>query len=240
MSSNSSNAGPGGMTTVGAKMLVAVTGVALILFVLAHMLGNLQIFLGATALNEYAHKLQSMGPLLWVARIGLLAVFVTHVALTLALTRRNAAARGELASNELQIRASGERYINGYAYQTATSASRFMIHTGILVLLFVIYHLVHFTISPDQSALNSGAEIPDVYAMVVQGFSNTAVAAIYILCQLVLAAHIFHGASSCLQTLGLRTRTTKSGVSKLGILLATVVAVGNISIPVAVMAGVLG
>ena len=232
MGSNSRNAVPGGLTTVGAKMLVAITGIALILFVIAHMLGNLQFHLGAEALDSYAKKLKDMGPLLWVARIGLLAVFVTHVGLTLVLTRRNSQARGTLASTEPQIRATGERYVNGYDYETATTASRFMVHTGLLILLFVIYHLMHFTIMPDPSIAHG-----KVHQMVQSGFQAPLTSAIYILAQLMLASHIYHGASSSLQTLGLRTDSTKAGVSKLGILVAIIVAVGNISIPAAVLAG---
>jgi succinate dehydrogenase / fumarate reductase cytochrome b subunit len=238
MSSNSSSSVPGGITTVGAKMLVALTGMALILFVIAHMLGNLQIFLPGEELNEYAHKLKSMGPLLWVARIGLLSVFVCHVGLTIALTRRNAKARGDLSSNEIQIRAIGERYVHGYAYETATTASRFMIHTGMMILLFVIYHLLHFTISPEHTPIQ-GNDLIDVKAMVIQGFSNPLVAAIYIVAQLALAAHIYHGASSAMQTLGLRINSTKYGISKAGLLLAVVIALGNISIPVCVLAGII-
>ncbi len=233
MSSSSSNRLPGGLTTVGAKMLVALTGIALILFVIAHMLGNLQIFLGAESLNEYAHKLKSMGPLLWVARIGLLAVFLTHIGLTLALTKRNASARGPSAA-ESPSNALGERYRDGYGYQTATSASRYMIHTGLLILAFVIYHLVHFTIAPDTTALGTEG---NVYAMVIKGFSQPLIAAIYIVAQLMLASHIYHGASSCLQTLGLRTPSTKPAISKAGLLLATVIAIGNLSIPLAVLTG---
>lgn len=238
MSSNSSSSVPGGMTTVGAKMLVALTGMALILFVIAHMLGNLQIFLPGEELNQYAHKLKSMGPLLWIARIGLLSVFVCHVGLTIALTRRNAKARGDLSSNEIQIRATGERYVNGYTYETATTASRFMIHTGIMILLFVIYHVLHFTISPEHIP-TQGEDLVDVKTMVIQGFSNTVVAAVYIIAQLALAAHIYHGTSSAMQTLGLRINSTKSGISKAGLLLAVVIATGNISIPVCVLADII-
>ncbi len=238
MSSNSSNRGPGGLTTVGAKMLVALTGIGLILFVIAHMLGNLQIFLGPEALNNYAHKLKSMGPLLWVARIGLLAIFVTHLGLTLALTRRNTKARGGSVA-EPQIKITGERYLNGYAYETATTASRYMIHTGILILIFVVYHLLHFTVMPDETVLMPTSELPNVYGMVIDGFENAGIASLYILAQLALASHIYHGASSCLQTLGLRTNTTKAGISKLGLLLALLIGLGNISIPIAVLANLI-
>ena len=238
MSSNSSNSVPCGMTTVGAKMLVALTGMALILFVIAHMLGNLQVFLPGDELNQYAHKLKSMGPLLWVARIGLLSVFVCHVGLTIALTRRNAKARGALSSNEIQIRATGERYVNGYSYETATTASRFMIHTGIVIFLFVIYHLLHFTISPDHPPV-AGDELIDVKAMVIEGFSHSIVAGVYIIAQLALAAHIYHGAASALQTLGLRTDSTKPAVSKAGILLAAIIGIGNISIPICVLTDII-
>lgn len=239
MSSNSNNSVPGGITTVGAKMLVALTGIALIIFVIAHMLGNLQIFLAGNELNEYAHKLKSMGPLLWVARIGLLAVFFTHVGLTIALTRRNAQARGQSASTEPQIRAAGERYVAGYTYQAATTPSRYMIHTGVLILLFVIYHLMHFTINPEHPGSSPMDGIFDVKAMVVDGFSNSIVSAVYILAQIVLACHIYHGATSSLQTLGLRMDSTKAGVNKLGFVLAAFIAIGNISIPICVMANLI-
>ena len=109
-----------------------------------------------------------------------------------------------------------------------------MIQTGLLILAFVVYHLVHFTFAPDTTALGTEG---NVYAMVIKGFSKPLIAAIYIIAQLILAAHIYHGASSCLQTLGLRTPSTKPAISKAGLLLAAVIALGNLSIPLAVLSG---
>lgn len=223
------------LTSVGTKMVVAITGIALILFVTAHMLGNLQIFAGADALNSYAVKLKSLGPLLWVARIGLLAVFVLHIVLTVKLSRANYAARGAAASVSPVASLVGERYSHPYKYSTATASSRFMILTGLLILLFVVYHLAHFTfhLFGEPPKLTAGKEL-DVFNMVVQGFRNPWINVTYISFQLVLGLHIYHGASSALQTLGLRIQISKNPINLCGIAIAGLITAGNISIPVAV------
>ena len=123
--------GTGPLASVLAKMGVAITGAGLILFVLAHMFGNLQVFLGPDTFNLYAYKMQHM-VLLWPARIGLLAIFVAHMGLVFLLTRQNSVARPVAYSSYEPIQ--------------STVASRYMLQTGIVILLFVVYHLLHFTL----------------------------------------------------------------------------------------------
>jgi succinate dehydrogenase / fumarate reductase, cytochrome b subunit len=234
------NNNPINVTSVGTKMLIAITGIALILFVLAHMMGNLQVFLGRESLNAYAAKLKSLGPLLWMARIGLLCVFSMHIILTIKLCRSNHRARGTAVSDSPIAGILGERYSHPYCYNTATASARFMIFSGVLILLFVIYHLAHFTfhqIGDPPPTISDGGF--DVYEMVIQGFSNTWISLSYICFQIVLGLHIYHGASSALQTLGLKIKTTKKPINLLGITLAAVITAGNVSIPLAVWMGLI-
>jgi succinate dehydrogenase / fumarate reductase cytochrome b subunit len=229
-------------TTVGAKLLVAVTGLALMGFVLAHMLGNLQIFLGQEALNAYGHFLQSNLELLWPARIGLLTVFVVHVALAVKL---------RLATQQART----SPYVFDRTIVTSRAA-RYMLVSGLLVLAFVLYHLAHFTLGWTQTATvvepASGKLVTmglrdlrdvnghhDVYSMVVLGFQNPLISGLYIVAQLLLASHLYHGASSVFQTLGVNNYRVNKILRWVGPVLATVVAVGNISIPVAVLSGLI-
>ena len=231
---------PLALTSVGTKILIAVTGAALILFVIAHMMGNLQIFLGRDSLNDYAAKLKSLGPLLWVARIGLLCVFVLHVVFTIKLSRANYRARGPTVSDSPIGGLLGERYSHQYRYKAATVSSRFMILSGLLILLFIVYHLAHFTFHKiGDKPIAIGEDDIDVYEMVILGFRNTWISVSYIFFQIVLGLHVYHGASSALQTLGLRMESSKKPVSFLGITLAVLIACGNISIPLAVWAGLI-
>ena len=228
------------LTSVGTKMLIAITGIALILFVVAHMMGNLQVFLGQESLNNYAAKLKSLGSLLWVARIGLLGVFGLHVALTIKLCRANQLARGGAVSDSSIAGLLGERYSHQYRYKTATVSSRFMVVSGLLILLFVGYHLAHFTFHQIGEPPKATADHRvDVYSMVIDGFGNTWISVTYICFQIVLGFHIYHGASSALHTLGLRIHSSKKPISFLGIAIAVLVTAGNISIPLAIWAGLI-
>jgi len=231
---------PPALTSVGTKMLIAVTGIALIFFVLAHMMGNLQVFAGRESLNTYAAKLKSLGPLLWGARFGLLCVFGLHIFLTIKLTRSNHQARGAVVADSPLAGFLGERYSNQYRYKTATASSRFMILSGLLILLFVIYHLAHFTFHQIGDPPNITADgVTDVYEMVVQGFRNPWISVSYICFQIVLGLHIYHGASSAFQTLGLKTGSSKKPLSFLGLTLALLLTCGNSSIPFAVWMGLI-
>lgn len=215
-------------TSVGRKMLVALTGLALLGFVLAHMLGNLQVFAGPDALNGYAAGLKSLGPILWAMRLGLLGVFVLHVALTLRLAAENKAARPA-------------RYAHDASVQ-ATSAAKTMVMSGLLVLAFVIYHLAHFTWGWVQSSnhalvetLTDGTTRHDVYSMVVLGFRQPLVAISYIVAMGLLCWHISHGVQSVFQTLGLANARTREGIRRTGYALAALIFVGNASMPLAVL-----
>lgn len=183
----------GGILTssLGQKSIVAITGVGLFGFVIAHLLGNLQFFLGPKALNDYAATLKSMPAILWPARIGLLAFFVAHIYFTISLKRKNMAARPV-----------------PYAYQNtiqATVASRTMAITGIVLLAYVLFHLAHFTFGwthPEQFHQLDPQGRHDVYAMVVAGFKNPLVSLFYVVAIGILSFHLSHGVASFFQTLG--------------------------------------
>ena len=159
-------------SSIGKKTVVAVTGIALVAFVIGHLLGNFTIFLGPEAINAYGAKLQSLGPILWAIRLGLLAILVGHIYFTMKLWQENKAARPQkyLASNPVGT----------------TVFARTMRLSGLIVLAFVIFHLAHFTVrvvDPSYATMHTtlnGIEVHDVYKMVVTGFSNGPVVLIYI------------------------------------------------------------
>lgn len=217
-------------STIGAKFLVAITGFMLIGFLLAHLAGNLLVFKGQDALNNYAKTLKDLGPGLWIMRIGLLAVFVIHIVLALKLAARNRAARPE-------------RYQFNSTVQ-ATVASRTMVLTGLLILAFVIYHLAHYTLGLVHTKngvnllhLTDRLGRQDVYSMVIAGFSNVWVTASYIIAQLILGVHLSHGASSVFQTLGWNSPRYWSLIRCVMMFIVFVIVAGNIAMPTAVLAG---
>jgi succinate dehydrogenase / fumarate reductase cytochrome b subunit len=231
-------AGYGGMSgwarfyrsSIGAKMIVALTGAALFLFVVVHMLGNLQVFLGRSVLNAYAQKLQQLPLLLWTARAGLLLFVGVHVVTAVRLHFANRAARPVA-------------YSHGDTVQ-ATITSRTMIWSGLTIAAFVVYHLLHFTFGVIDPAayrlteiLPDGSARHDVYSMVVLGFRNPLIAGSYILAMLLLAMHLHHGVSSLFQTLGLDPPRYRPIFRKAGPAFAVFVGVGNVSMPLAVLAG---
>lgn len=214
------------LSSIGSKMVMAVTGLLLLLFVIGHMLGNLQVFAGPEQLNAYAAKLQSMGPLLWLVRFGLLAIFLLHVAAALKVNAANRAARPET-------------YHYRATLQTGIAA-RTMLLGGLLILAFLVYHILHFTLGvtdPENFHLTDAQGHHDVYSMVVLGFRQWPVAVSYIVAQVLLGMHISHGASSAFQTLGVthpRLIWLKTG---LGPFLGTIIVIGNVSIPLACLLG---
>lgn len=214
-------------SSIGLKILMALTGAGLLLFVLGHMAGNLQIFLGQDALNSYAKKLQELGPLLWVARLGLLGMLFVHVSCAFRLSLANNLARPQ-------------RYVYEKTVQ-ASAASRYMMHTGVVVLAFVVIHLCHFTLpTSSYGNLHDYQGRHDVYRMVVEGFSpaNWYVVAFYLAANLLLGLHISHGATSLFQTIGLTHKRASLAVKGLGPMLATVIVLGNMAIPLACMLGI--
>ncbi|HTL70857.1 MAG TPA: succinate dehydrogenase cytochrome b subunit [Candidatus Eisenbacteria bacterium] len=215
-------------SSVGKKIAMAVTGLILLGFVLVHMLGNLQIFLGRETLNAYAEHLQDFGPLLWVARLVLLTALVVHVWSASRLTWENARARPV-----------------GYGFKDtvqASYASRTMMMSGIIVFLFIVYHLLHYTlfvVHPQYRYLIDAKGRHDVYAMVVLSYQNVLVSSAYVLAMLALAFHLSHGIQSLFQTIGFNHPKHTPRVKAAGIALSFLILFGNASIPVAVMVGAL-
>jgi succinate dehydrogenase / fumarate reductase, cytochrome b subunit len=198
---------------------MALTGVILTGFVLIHMTGNLLLYKGPEALNAYGELLQSKPPLVWTARLVLLACVALHIWAATTLTLANWAAR------PVSYRKT--------AYETSTYASRTMRWGGPLLLLFIVYHLLHFTVGSVHPDFVRG----DVYRNVVVGFQSPLVAFFYVLSMVALSLHLFHGVESMLQTFGL-SHPKYNGLRKvIGAAYAAVVTVGNLSFPLSVFFG---
>ncbi len=215
-------------SSIGAKNVMAITGICLVLFVLVHMAGNLQVFAGPDKLNAYAKGLRDLGPLLWVARIGLLALFGLHIAAALRVNARNKAARPT-------------PYLTAQP-QVTSYAARTMFMTGLVIAAFALYHLAHFTWGWVQSAnhgLLDDKGRTDVYTMVVKGFQNPIVTLTYVIAQVLLALHISHGASSAFQTLGVTNPRLKFLKAGLGKVVGGIVLLGNLSMPISILLGII-
>jgi succinate dehydrogenase / fumarate reductase cytochrome b subunit len=216
-------------TMVGKKIVMAVTGIALVGFVIAHMLGNLKIFLGAGAIDTYAVFLRTMGEpmfpyggLLWVARVVLLACVALHITAAVQLTRMNWAARPQGYDTKQSI--------------ATTYAARTMRWSAVILVLFIIYHLLHLTAGAVGFQPGQFHDL-SVYGNVVAGFSVWYVALFYIVAMACLCLHLDHGIWSMLQTLGWNNARTTRFLQALSRGVALVVFVGFISVPVAVLAG---
>jgi len=214
-------------SSVGKKMIVAITGIILILFVIGHLLGNLQIFLGPAWINGYSEHLRELGPFLWLIRIFLLVTVIVHIYVTIRLAIDNRRARPEA-------------YIDK-EYVKATFASRHMVMSGLIVLAFIIYHIAHFTVrvTDPRFALLKADPLNhyDVYSMMVYGFQNYFVSAFYVLGLWLLALHLSHGSSSFFQSLGLNNKTLTPRLAFGGRVFAWLLFIGYTSIPVAVLLG---
>ncbi|MEM9174452.1 MAG: succinate dehydrogenase cytochrome b subunit [Myxococcota bacterium] len=215
-------------SSIGKKLVMAVTGVALLGFLVAHMAGNLTLYLGQDSLNGYAATLKG-NPLLWPARLGLLTVFGLHVATGISLARENRNARPI-------------RY-DRVEPQTATWASRYIVFTGLVVLFFVVFHLLHFTIGAVQSEVFHGVDAQgrhDVYGMVTGAFSNPIVSGVYVLAMAVLGFHLYHAVQSAVQTLGFAHKSYKQTLEFGAKAIVALIVIGNCSFPVFVLAGLVG
>jgi succinate dehydrogenase / fumarate reductase cytochrome b subunit len=231
-------------TTVGSKYVVAVTGMALTAFVIAHMSGNLLIFRGRDALNSYAQFLKDHPGPLWAARIGLLVTFLLHISIAIRLTLRNRTARPTRYAYENTVQASW--------------ASRTMIWSGLVILAFLIFHLLQYTFglvaatAPDgrnylalhQSLTQTSPHDPayrhDVYEMTVYGFRNVPVVIAYIVAQLFLGLHLSHGVASTFQSMGWTAPRWWCLLRSVSLIVAWAVMIGNIAMPLAVLAGLVG
>jgi succinate dehydrogenase / fumarate reductase cytochrome b subunit len=208
-------------SSVGRKLVMAATGIVLFGFVVGHMAGNLQIYLGAEAINEYGVALREVlhGAGIWIARSVLLVSVLLHIWAATSLTLESRAARPK-----------GYRRVR---YRESTYASRTMVWSGPILALFIVYHLLHLTFGSAHPDFVEG----DVYRNMVVGFSVPWVSGFYILAMLCLGLHMYHGIWSMLQTLGLSHPRWNRWRFAFSALSTAVVVAGNISIPVAVLTG---
>ena len=216
-------------SSVGKKILMAVTGVIFVLFVLAHMYGNLKAFYGPDKFNHYAEFLREVGApifghgqLLWVFRIVLLAAVAIHVLMAYQLWR--------ISTNARPV-----KYVKGLAPEESTYASRTIRWGGAILFAFVVYHLLHFTIGTAHPDFVHG----EAYQNVVIGFQNPLVAGFYLVAMVMVTFHIYHGLWSAFQTVGANHPKYNPFRRPLALVLALVLLAGFLSVPVGVMAGVL-
>ena len=218
-------------SSLGKKYIMAVSGLVLFLFVVGHLVGNLQIFLGPEAINRYGHLLQSNVELLWPVRIFLLCMIVLHIWSAAKLSRENKAARPVPYAN--------------WNPTVATYASRTMLMSGLIVLAFIIYHLLHYTVLV-QSINMTGQSFAsfedsqgrhDIFKMMVVGFSKPLVSGFYVVGVGLLCLHLSHGVSAMFQSLGWKNKVYGPCLDKGARILAWLIFLGYISIPVAILLG---
>ncbi len=219
-------------STILSKIIVAVTGLIMVLFIIGHTLGNLLIFAGPEAINSYAVGLADLGPGLWVVRIVLIVALILHVVATINLVRHNRKVAGNYKVNN---------------YKASTFSARFMAYAGLTLLFFVLYHLAHFTfgvVSPSeyasQATLENGRVVHDVYTMVILGFQNVIVSLFYVVAVIFLGLHLKHGVHSMFQTLGIHGKELTPKLQKFAAALAVIIVISLISIPITIMLGLVG
>ena len=215
---------------VGRKIVMAISGLMMVLFVVAHLLGNTSILAGPNGINAYAMKLHELFPLVWTYRLVMVVLFSLHVFYGIQLTLENDRARPQ-----------------GYAVKkslSATFAGKNMIWTGSIIGLFLIYHLLHFTLQVTNPGISAGRNLdaagrPDVFHMVVLSFQRSLVSFIYIGAMIALGLHLIHGIQSFFQTLGLNNDRTLPVIIKSGTFAAVIILLGYIAIPLVIMIGIL-
>ncbi len=213
-------------SSVGAKVIMALTGVVLWLFLIGHLVGNLQIFQAPDAINSYAVFLHSLGhgAALWVVRGALLACFVAHVAMGMRLAALNRAARPIAYAKKRRLR--------------TTPAALWMAASGVLLLAFLVFHLNHFTtglFDPASFGLKDDQGRQDVYRMVWVAFSNPGLVVAYVVAQVVVLSHLLHGTASVWQSVGVNHPTWTPVLSGVGRSVAFLIFLGNIAIPLIIL-----
>ncbi|MDZ7637310.1 MAG: succinate dehydrogenase cytochrome b subunit [Bryobacterales bacterium] len=209
-------------TALGKKLVMALTGFVLVGFVVGHMAGNLQIFLGREVFNDYAALLHASAELLWAIRLVLLGAVVLHIvsAVQLALLTRKARPQGYVKQKST----------------TSTYASRTMYWSGPILAVFIVYHLLHFTagtVHPTQPFLGHEA----AYENVIAGFQVVPISLFYIFSMVLLCLHLYHGVWSMFQTLGIAHPRFTPLLKNLAVIISFAVLIGFSSVPVAVMLG---
>lgn len=210
------------VSCVGRKILVAISGQLMVLFVIVHLLGNSSIFIPG-GINAYAEHIHALPPLVWGIRIIMLTAALVHICIGAQITLENRAANPTRYAVHRKLK--------------ATFSSMNMIWTGVLLLAFIIYHLLHFTVRlmPDVASrlsfLSAGPTF-DVYSMVVGSFRHGGIAAIYIAAMVALFLHLYHGIQAFFQTMGWNSDRTLPHISNAGRVIAIIFLLGYSSIPV--------
>lgn len=214
-------------SSVGRKIFMAVSGLFMLLFIVAHLLGNSTIFIGAGWLNAYAEHLHSLPILVWPERVIMFVLLCLHVYFGITLTLENWSAKGGKYAVTRRLK--------------ATFAGRNMIWTGLVLLAFIVYHLLQFTFraTPDVVQTIDVQGRYDVFTMVVSSLRITSIAAVYIVAIVALFLHLYHGAESILQTLGLNDDRSRPKINAVGIVISVLFLVGYGAIPVLILAGIL-
>jgi succinate dehydrogenase / fumarate reductase cytochrome b subunit len=219
-------------STVGKKLLMASTGCVLVLFVVGHLLGNLQIFLGPDVLNRYGHFLQTNMELIWPARLFLIACVVLHVVSAVSLTRLNRAARPV-------------GYVDDPTPIGTSYASRTMMMSGLITAAFVVYHVLHYTVlvkslnfsGLDFASFEDEKGRHDIFKMTIIGFQQPAVVLFYVIGLALLCIHLSHGIYAMFQSLGVRIGAFPMLPRTLARWGSVLIFAGYVAIPLAVLRG---
>ena len=210
-------------TTIGKKVVMALSGLVMFGFVLGHMVGNLQVFLGPEAYNAYGVGIHTITPLLWGTRVVLLVAMVLHVVMAMQLDARAAAARPIAYKVKKN--------------QRTTFAALTMKFSGLTLLFFVLYHLAHFTFPGVAMGNYEHQHYSMVYTNFVNGFSVPWVVALYVAAQISLGLHLYHGAYSLFQSVGASNPLRNDTLKQVAQFFALVVTVGNLILPLSVLLG---
>ncbi len=219
-------------SSIGKKLVVALTGIVLVLFLAGHLIGNLVVFMGAEPFNAYAyflhHMLHGMG--IWAFRAVMIVMIAAHIIATIALTKQNRAAR--------------KSYEHPATIQ-ASKSSLTMIWSGLTILAFVVYHMLHFTarIGNEYDSLDRykttlhgvEGEVHNAWLMVIDGFNWWPATLFYVIAMTLLCSHLMHGVGSIFQTLGFRSKKAASLIKQISIGYSLIIWLGFISIPVAIL-----
>jgi succinate dehydrogenase / fumarate reductase, cytochrome b subunit len=208
-------------SSVGKKAVMAVTGLIMVLYLITHVLANLLVFQGPTRINAYSAFLHGTGGALWVARLVLLAALIFHVIASVQLAARRQDARPV-------------RYASGREPQVSTLASRTIRWGGALILVFLVYHILHFTVGTAHADFIEG----DPYHNVAAGFHNPIVVVFYLIAMAAVGLHLYHGIWSSGRSLGMSPPSPRPLRRSLALALALLVWLGLTVIPIAVYAGV--
>jgi succinate dehydrogenase / fumarate reductase, cytochrome b subunit len=212
-------------SSIGKKQIVAISGIGMVLFLLAHLAGNFLIFKGPEALNYYSQSLKDLGALLWVARIGLISMFILHFGFTISLVIQNRRARGVQYDQSLHAK-------------TRKLSTRIMPISGIIVLSYIIKHLIDFTFThaTEMNAVVNGSNL-GLYGMVYNSFLNPATSLFYVIAMIAIGFHLNHGIQSFAQTVGGNHSVYTPYIKKIGASLSVIIALGFSSIPLYVLFG---